>query len=106
MNVFEITTIQFFPATRIDQLSEDEFVEIKTYSANIVLNDEFIVQLSGDGNQCDISIPTSNEQSWKHDDRQDWAYENLDLDEIIKFLESEGIENNYYFLEQNANETY
>lgn len=103
---YSITTIQFFPCDTTEQVSKNEFIESKSYSANIAINDSFIIQLSGDLNECSWSIPEAKEAKWSSDEGQDEAYENVDEKELIAFLESEGVENNYYWLEQNAHETY
>lgn len=103
---YSITTIQFWPCDTTEQVGENEFVESKSYSANIAINDSFIIQLSGDLDSCDWSIPNAKEAKWSSDDAQDDAYSNINKDELVAFLESEGVENNYYWLEQNAHETY
>ena len=103
---YSITTIQFFPCSTTEQVGEDEYIESISYSANIAINDSFIIQLSGDLNQCDWSIPIANEAKWSSDEDQNDAYDNVDKDELIAFLKSDGVENNYYWLEQNAHETY
>lgn len=103
---YSITTIQFFPCDTTEQVGENEFIENKTYSANIAINDSFIIQLSGDKDQSSWSIPEAREAKWNSDEGQDNACDSVDKDDLINFLESEGVENNYYWLEQNAHETY
>jgi len=103
---YSITTIQFFPCATTEQVGENEFIESKSYGANIAINDSFIIQLSGDLDKCDWSIPESREAKWNNDESQDDACENIDKDELIAFLEAEGVENNYFWLEENCNETY
>lgn len=106
MKQFKVTNIQFFDHSFTEQVSEFGLEEVKSYSANIIINDDFVVQLSGDENQCDVSIPTSNECFWNDEKKQDTAYDRFSISEIDKILDAEGIENNYYFLEENADEAY
>ncbi len=103
---YSITTIQFFPRDTTEQVGENEFIKNKSYSANIAINDSFIIQLSGDSNECSWSIPEAKEVKWNTDEGQDHAYNNVDEADLIEFLESEGVENNYYWLEKNAQEVY
>lgn len=103
---FSITTIQFFPNSFTEAVSETEVRTIRTYSANIAINDKFIIRLSGDEESCEWSIPAGDEMAWNDKEGQDWACENVDEDELVAWLESEGVENNYFWLEQNADETY
>lgn len=99
----KVTAIQFFDHTRKEQTGENEHEEVKEYSANIIINDELLVQLSGNDEEAHkVSIPDSNEQYYNNEELQDWAQENLDLDDIEKFLDDQGIENNFYFLSENG----
>ena len=93
-----VTAIQLF-------IDRSEFNEHKDYSANIIVNDRLVIQLSGNDEECHpAAIPDSNGQYYNDEDCQDWAFENLDLDEVNDFLEREGIENNLGFLEDNGEE--
>lgn len=103
---YSITGIQFFPCDTTEQVSENEFIESKSYSANIIINDSFIIQASGDLNECSWSIPEAKEAKWNSDKAQDDAYANVDKDELIAFLKSDGIENNYFWLNENSDELY
>ena len=103
---FEITTIQFFNQTFERPISETDTETVRQYSANIAINDKFIIQLSGNDNSCECSIPSSDEMCWNGDKDQDWARENVDEDELVAWLVSEGVENNFAWLEANAHEAY
>lgn len=106
MKDLQVTDIQFFDQSFTEQVGENEFNKVRAYQANIVINDKYLVQWSGNDNEAHrLSIPTSDEQSWKSGVDQDHAYENFDADEIEKFLESDGYENNFNFLSENATET-
>lgn len=102
----KITTIQFFNQNFEVPVSETETEIIRQYSSNIVIDDKFIVQLSGNDNECQCSIPHPSEMCWNGEEGQAWACDNVDIDDIKEFLEAEGIENNFYFLEERADETY
>ena len=102
----KITTIQFFNQTFEHPVSETETKNVRSYSANIAIDDKFIIQLSGNDESCNVSIPSSNEMCWNGEEGQKWAYENLNADDIMAELESMGVENNYDWLHENANETY
>lgn len=91
-----VTEIQFFNLT--DDSSGEE---VLAYSANIIINECLIVQVSGNEQEAEgASIPTSSEQYYNDEKLQDWAWENLDTDKVDDFLEREGIENNFHFLNE------
>ena len=54
------------------------------FSANIAIDDKFMIQLGTDG---EFSIPSSNEAVWSSDGEQDFAKENYDAGEIVSLLE-------------------
>ena len=102
----KITTIQFFEQSFERAISETETENVRSYSANIAIDDKFIIQLSGNDESCNVSIPSSNEMCWNGEEGQKWACENLDADEVMEELEAMGVENNYDWLNENANEYY
>lgn len=106
----KITGIQFFPSDSYTiQISETEFEQRKGYCANIVINDKFILQASGnafDAEESDYSIPTAAECCWRDEESQKWFYENVDLEQLIEELESQGLENSFNWLFENADEHY
>jgi len=68
----KVTQIQIF------EYEDDDF------SANIVIDDKFMIQLGTDG---EFSIPAANLASWGSDQDQDFARDNLNEDEIAESLE-------------------
>ena len=107
MKALKIINIQFFDHSHNDF---DDIVWVnKQYSANIALESEgreFMIQFSGGESSCDASFPYSDEASYTSGESQDWAKENFKLDELVAFVESEGVENNFYWLHENADEHY
>jgi len=74
------------------------------YEATISVNNEFTVQVSGDENEATfwgITHPTDKFHNSKN--RQLYAYNNLDNDDIEESLEYWGFENNLGWLEDHAN---
>lgn len=102
----KITTIQFFDQTFTRPVSEFEDETIRQYSVNIAIDDKFIVQLSGNDEECNWSIPAPSEMCWNGEEGQSWACDNVDIDDIKAFLKEEGIENNFDFLDEHADEHY
>ena len=89
LNEAEITTIQFFKGDS----------DIKAYSANIILDEKFVIQLSGNEEEAHVaSIPSAVECFYNNEKIQDWACENLDVDDVEAFLTEQEIENNFDFL--------
>lgn len=109
MKALKISNIQFFDNSHNDFDNNGDVIYVKKYAANIALESEgheFMIQFSGDENSCDASFPYSDEASYRTEESQDWAKENFELDELVAFVESEGVENNFYWLNDNANEHY
>jgi len=89
----QVTTIQFFDYSNADNCTD--------YSANIILDEKLVIQLSGNENEAHkASIPSATECYYNNAELQDWACENLD--NVEAFLEAEGIENNYHYLLENC----
>mgnify|MGYP000678160282 CR=1 FL=1 len=99
-----VTTIQFFDYSRKEQTSENgDFEIVREYSANIIVNERLVIQLSG--NDCEAHtayIPDSNECYYNDEGLQDWASENLDSDDVEAFLKRQGVENNFNYLSENG----
>lgn len=75
MTAYEITDIQVFKY-------QDPMWDIE-YSANVAINDQFMIQLGTDGKW---SIPHPDEACWKDEDAQGNAYESLDVDNLVELL--------------------
>lgn len=105
MNIsdMKITEIQFFPTTHRIEFENGDFREINEWSANIVLDDKLIIQISGNDDEAHpLYIPDSSEQFYNDEDFQDLASETLDREEAQKFLDDNEVENNYIWLSENA----
>ena len=102
----KITTILFFNQTFEHPVSETETETVRKYSANVAIDDKFIIQLSGNDCESSASIPSPSEMCWNGEEGQKWAYENLNAYEVMAELEGMGVENNYDWLNENADEHY
>ena len=102
----KITAIQFFEQSFERAISETETETLRSYSANIAIDDKFIIQLSGNDESCDVSIPSPSEARWNGEEGQKFAYEDLNAYEVMAELEGMGVENNYDWLNENADEHY
>lgn len=103
MNIekMEISEIQFFDYS--EQLGENSNELNLRYSANIILDNKLVIQLSGDSNESHRPyVPDSHECYYNDHELQDKASEDLDIDDVIEYLENHNIENNYYFLSENS----
>jgi len=104
---YQITHIQLFDYAREREIDEFGGTEIiYTYSANIIINNKFVLQVSGDshGYVSSQDIPDSSECYWEHAEYQDSAYEEIDANELIEALESGGYENNIGWLNDQEHE--
>ena len=72
----KVTQIQIFEF-RDDEIAIDEF------SANIIIDDKFMIQLGTDG---EFSIPAANLAAWGDDEAQDYARDHLNEDEVAESL--------------------
>jgi len=104
MTTYNITNIQLFDhAIQFQKNEEGETGVRYSYSANIAINDSFIVQVSGDSDACEFDIPASDTACWNSDEAQDNACENISASELLEHLETEcGFENNIDWLAENA----
>ena len=103
MNNFKVTEIQFFDTSYDWQVSETETQLIERYSANIVINDAFMIQCSGGHGEANTyTFPTSDEASWGDDDEQDAAEESYNFDEIVAQIEAAGFVNSFEYLKANG----
>lgn len=99
----KVTAIQFFDNSYETQIDEDATEITRDYSANIIVNDELVIQLAGsDYDAYRAGVPSAVQQYYNNEELQDWAHENLDIYEVEKFLEDNGIENNFEFLCENG----
>ena len=81
MENFKITAIQLFDYKENMQTTEDgDYKTRYSYSANVVINDKFIVQIASSSK---IDIPSSIECAWSSDKNQDYAHKNIDIDAVI-----------------------
>lgn len=109
MKALKIINIQFFDHSHNDFDNNGDAAYVKQYSANIALESEgreFMIQFSGDENYCNASFPYSDEASYNGAESQDWAKENFDISELVDFVESQGVKNNFNWLDENADEHY
>ena len=98
-----VTTIQFFDNNDKQQIGDYEWENDEAYQANIVLDEYVVIQLSGNKHLAHrATIPQSWECYYNDEDAQDWAHDYLDIDDVEKFLEKEGIANNRHYLYENA----
>jgi len=87
-----VTNIQFFDYSNTD---------CTDYSANIILDEKLVIQLSGNSNESHVaSVPSSAECYYNDADLQDKAHELLDIDDVNAFLEDNDIENNFNYLSE------
>ena len=93
----KITHVQLFDYKEEFETA-DGSESIHRYSTNIIINDDFVIQSSSKGA---ISMPDSGECSWKDEARQDHAFENIDLDEVIEQIGIDGYGNDREWLIDN-----
>ena len=98
-----ITTIQFFDYSHQVEVSEDEFETVQEYSANIIFDEKFVVQLSGCRDEAHRPlVPSSAECYYNDEDLQDEMQQNLDIDDVIEALAFHKVENNFDYLSENG----
>lgn len=105
----KVTDIYFFDYTGREETENGEIVEVIRYSANIVFDNKFIIQLSGQGDEAHRAyVPNSGEQYHNDAAFQDFIADHLDFDsdEIESLLKKFDIENNYHFLNDNKTESF
>ncbi|MDQ6961428.1 MAG: hypothetical protein Q9M28_02705 [Mariprofundaceae bacterium] len=92
-----ITCIQLFTSEYSHQISATENEILEGYAADIVINNSFIVQCSGNKDEATFDgIPSSKEVFWLSEIAQDEASQlDHDLEPALKKL---GFENNYKWL--------
>jgi hypothetical protein len=101
---YKITDIQLFDYAEKRQTSDDGDYEIVySYSANIVINDSFIVEVWGNKDRCGFDgVADPVDAFWKDKGVQDKALDDVDVDVLEADLEADGFENNIGWLEENA----
>ncbi len=96
---YNITDIQLFDYA----VDNGDGEMIYSYSANVVINDTFIVQVHGDKNESTIDgICHSTDCYWNTEENQDKAYEDEISDIVVEAIEKDGFENNIWWLEENS----
>lgn len=101
----KITYIQFFDFSYDDNAHNGDVTRVHQYTANVGVETdgkEFLIKLEGCDNECCASIPAYDAKFWVSKEDQAWAYVNLDAQEVMEWLESQGVENNFFWLEENA----
>ena len=100
---YSVTNIQFFDFTKTVLDNNQKEVEFVSYSANITINDKFIVQVAGNLDEAEaLSIPNPNLGTyWNNETDQMEAYENLNESDIERAIESDGFENDFHYLSEN-----
>lgn len=98
---FKITHIQLFHFKGNYQINEAGDYELEySYSANLIINDTFVVQAWGIQNECGFDgVADPDDVFWKSEALQLDAYKNIDNDDLENKLESDGFENNGGWLE-------
>ncbi len=107
MKTYKITEIQFFNNTHEVQTGEFEYETVVKYSANIAINDEFVVQVHGNSEEAVFDGAChSTDCFWNDEKKQDEAFETVDSREIESQIEKDVFENNFGWLEDNADVTF
>lgn len=102
-----ITDIQLYFYKENRQISEYDYESVYSYSANIAINAEFMVQVSGDENTARFDgIPFSVDACWNDPDKQDYYAEKINDKDLEKILEERGFENNVFWLEDHATDIF
>lgn len=83
-NSFEITEVQLFDYIENIQTGENEYEINRTWSANIIINDEFVLQTDSAGNS---NICWGFECYWNDEKRQDYASENIKLSDVLRQID-------------------
>jgi len=98
MAKFNVTGIQFF-----DYSNEEDQCAKMQYSANVFINDTFVIQVSGNENEAEkAEFAPSSSCYLTTEDAQEAASDDYDIDEIIEQIEENGFENNFYYLSKNG----
>lgn len=90
MTDLKVTETQFFP------LNDEETGELTEWSANIAINDSWMIQRGTDGA---YSIPHAALAAWNDDEKQQAASEKYDAAELAKELKLEELLVARYFEE-------
>jgi len=91
----KITAIQYWTFTNQEN-NETE------YWGNIAIDDSFMLQFHGNSEECSYSIPHSSDASWNSAESQDAAFEKYSKKEVVEFVESQGFENNLFYVQENG----
>ena len=106
MEKYKITHIQLYDYAAKRQTSDDgDFVVDYSYSANLIINDSFVVQVSGNKDECVFDgITDPIDAFWNDKDNQERALNEVDHHELREALDATDFENNIGWLEDNAAE--
>ena len=98
-----VTAIQFFDNSYTVQVGDEELETIREYSANIIFDEKFVIQVSGNQDEAHMpTVPSSNECYYNDKNLQDFAEIHLDTDDMLEMLAKNDVENNFGYLEQNG----
>ena len=81
----KITDIQVFDYCRKAQGPDDTIEIVEAYSANVVINDSFLIQWDS---KWGWSIPTPDEICWNCTESQGDAYDRYDVHDLAKMLDA------------------
>ena len=106
--MFSVQEIQFFKyvnKVQIDDVGNHE--DQISYSANVAISVNgqpatFMIQCDGDSDSCRYSFPRYDDAFWTTVETQEAAYTLYSIDEIVSEIESNGFENNEFWLEENG----
>lgn len=102
-NQFKVTDIRFSDRTREVLINEDgDTEEVRSYSADIVINNLFIVQISGNDDEANFEGVCDSRMTYWNDESEQKKAEKYDDSEIERQIEIDGFENNFDFLNENA----
>lgn len=104
MNDYKITDIQLYDYAIKEEINNEGDIGANySYSANIVINDEFVVQVSGDLKQATFDgVTHPTDCYWNDKEIQRKRWEEIESSELLEILEADGFENNIGWLEDNA----
>tara|TARA_R110000851_G_scaffold90059_1_gene196487 strand:+ start:199 stop:507 length:309 start_codon:yes stop_codon:yes gene_type:complete len=99
MPVFNVTDIQFF-----DHSDENSNGFKFAYSANVIINGEFVIQLSGNEEEAHKAEFAPSDSAWVDgkEDLQENAEENININDVIEAIENDGFENNFNYLSESS----
>ena len=101
--VFKVTNIQFFDQSREVQVGEFDDETIKAYGANVTINNEFVIQVSGNDSEAEKAAFAPSDCCFvSTEEEQEEASAKYDIDDVIEQIENNGFENNFDYLAENG----